>query len=87
MPLRILFKPLLGSKSKIEKEYSETRYVLTNLSYKERIRERYEEILYSPFKHLLLWCADRIRTLQAGSIHLYLGYMFMTLIIVLIWSL
>lgn len=87
MPLRILFKPLLGSKSKIEKEYLETRYVLTNLSYKERVRERYEEILYRPFKHLLLWCADRIRTLQAGSIHLYLGYMFMTLVIVLIWSL
>lgn len=87
MPLRILFKQLLGAKSKIEKEYSETRYVVRNLSYTGKIRERYEEVLYRPLSHLLLWCADRIRTLQGGSIHLYLGYMLITLVIVLIWSL
>ncbi|AHF07862.1 proton-conducting transporter membrane subunit [Desulfitobacterium metallireducens] len=87
MPLRILFKQLLGSKSKIEKEYSETRYVVRNLSYTGKTRERYEEIIYRPFTHLLLWCAERIRTLQGGSIHFYLGYMLITLVIVLIWSL
>jgi hydrogenase-4 component B len=86
MPLRILFKHFLGSKSKIEKEYSETRYVVQNLSYQGRIREWYEEIIYRPFTHLLLWSANRVRTLQGGSIHLYLGYMLMTLVIVLIWS-
>jgi hydrogenase-4 component B len=87
MPLRILFKRLLGSRPVIEKEYGENRYILRNLHYQGRIRERYEDIFYRPSTRLLLWCADRIRTLQAGSIHVYLGYMLITLVIVLIWSL
>lgn len=87
MPLRIFFKGLLGSLPIIDKEYGENRYILRHLHYQGRIRERYEESFYRPTTRLLLWCADRIRTLQAGSIHIYLGYMLVTLVIVLIWSL
>lgn len=87
MPLRIFFKRLLGSQPVIEREYSGTRYILRTLRYHGEIRERCEEAFYRPSTRLLLWCADRIRTLQAGSIHIYLGYMLVTLVIVLIWSL
>lgn len=87
MPLRIVFKRLLGSKPLIERKYTGTRYVLRTLSYQGKICERSEEILYRPFTRLMIGCAERIRILQAGSIHLYLGYMLITLVIVLIWSL
>lgn len=87
MPLRILFKRLLGSHPIVEKEYGENRYILRNLRYQGRIRERSEDLFYRPSTRLILWCAERIRTLQAGSIHIYLGYMLVTLVIVLIWSL
>jgi hydrogenase-4 component B len=87
MPLRILFKQLLGSRPVIEKDYGESGYSLRALRYQSGIRERYEDILYRPSARLLLWCAERIRTLQAGSIHIYLGYMLVTLVLVLIWTL
>ena len=87
MPLRLLFKRLLGSRPVIEKEYGENRYTLRTLRYQSRIQEMYEEAFYRPSTRLLLWCAERIRTLQAGSIHIYLGYTLVTLVIVLICTL
>jgi hydrogenase-4 component B len=87
MPLRILFKSLIGSRPMIEKEYGENRYILRNLRYQSRIREVYEDVFYRPSTRLLLWCAERIRMVQTGSIHFYLAYMLVTLVIVLIWSL
>lgn len=87
MPLRVFLKRLLGSKLVIKREYSGTRYVLRTLSYQGNIRERWEEMFYRPFTRLLFWSAEKIRVLQTGSIHLYLGYMLITLVIVLIWSL
>lgn len=87
MPLRMLFKRLLCSRPLIEKEYGENRYILRTLRYQGRIREMSEEVFYRPSTRLLLWCAERIRTLQAGSIHIYMAYMLVTLVIVLIWTL
>lgn len=87
MPLRILFKRLLGSRPVVEKEYGENRYTLRTLRYQSRIQEMSEEVFYRPSTRLLLWCAERIRTLQAGSIHIYLAYMLVTLVVVLIWTL
>lgn len=87
MPLRILFKRLIGSRPIIDREYGENRYTLRTLHYQSRVREMYEEAFYRPSMRLLLWCAERIRTLQAGSIHIYLGYTLVTLVIVLIFTL
>lgn len=87
MPLRMLFNRLLGSHPVIEKEYGENRYTLRTLRYQNRIQEMSEEVFYRPSMRLLLWCAERIRTLQAGSIHIYLGYTLVTLVIVLICTL
>lgn len=87
MPLRLLFKRLIGSRPIIDKEYGENRYTLRTLHYQSRVREMYEEAFYRPSMRMLLWCAERIRTLQAGSIHIYLGYTLVTLVIVLIFTL
>lgn len=87
MPLRMLFKRLLGSRPVVEKEYGENRYILRTLNYQSRIQELSEEVFYRPSTRLLLWCAERIHTLQAGSIHIYLAYMLVTLVIVLISTL
>jgi hydrogenase-4 component B len=87
MPLQIFFKELLGSHPVIEKAYGKNRYILRKLHYQSRIKERYEEVFYRPSTQLLLWCAEQVRKLQAGSIHSYLAYMLMTLVIVLILTL
>lgn len=84
MPLRIVFKRITAFRPLIEREYGENRYILRTLRYRSRMREMYEEAFYRPSTKLLLWCAERIRVLQTGSIHTYLAYILLTLVVVLI---
>ncbi|MEL1136180.1 proton-conducting transporter membrane subunit [Desulfitobacterium sp. THU1] len=86
MPLRIVFKRILAFHPKIDREYGGNRYILRSLQYHSRIREMAEDVIYRPTMKLVLWCADRIRILQTGSIHIYLAYTLVTLVIVLIWT-
>jgi hypothetical protein len=34
----------------------------------------------------VLWTSARARQLQAGSLHLYLGYLLVTLVALLLWA-
>ncbi len=86
MPLRIVLKRILAFHSIIDKKFGENPYVLQSLKYRGRTREMVEEAFYRPSMKLVLWCADRIRILQTGSIHTYLAYILLTLVVVLIWT-
>ncbi|MDR3599761.1 MAG: proton-conducting transporter membrane subunit [Desulfosporosinus sp.] len=83
-PIRILFSKVLGSQRNVERDFAGTRYSLRSLRYEGRIKEVYEDIFYRPSIRGLLWLASQIRKLQEGSIHLYLGYLLITVIVVLI---
>ncbi|KTE92115.1 oxidoreductase [Desulfitobacterium hafniense] len=86
MPLRIAMKKVLAFRPIIDKKFGETPYVLQSLHYRSRTREITEEVFYRPAMKLLLRCAERIRILQTGSIHTYLAYILITLVVVLIWT-
>lgn len=86
MPLRIVFKRIFAFHSTVDKDYGDNRYVLRSLQYRSRTREMVEYIFYRPTMKIVLWCADRIRILQTGSIHNYLAYILVTLVAVLIWT-
>lgn len=86
MPLRVVMKKMLAFRSIIDKKFGETPYVLRSLHYRGQTREMTEEMFYRPSMKLLLWCADRIRILQTGSIHMYLAYILVTLVVVLVWT-
>lgn len=45
----------------------------------------YDRYLYSPFVENLLRVSHKIKTIQAGSLQLYLVYIFCTLILCLVW--
>ncbi len=83
-PIRVLFAKVLGSHRQVERDFAGTRYFLHSLSYEGGIKAVFEEAFYRPSTHGLLWLASKIQKLQAGSIHLYLGYLLLTLVIVLI---
>lgn len=85
-PIRIVFSKFLGSDKKVVREFSESRYYLRSLKYEGNIKAVFEDALYRPITRLLLWASSQIRKLQAGSIHLYLGYLLITVIIVLIFG-
>ncbi|MFZ3102462.1 MAG: proton-conducting transporter membrane subunit [Desulfitobacteriaceae bacterium] len=83
-PIRVLFAKILGSHRQVERDFAGTRYFLHSLSYEGGIKAVFEEAFYRPSTRGLLWLASKIQKLQAGSIHLYLGYLLLTLVIVLI---
>lgn len=82
-PIRVLFAKVLNSNQHVEKDYAGTRYSLRSLTYEGRIKEVFEDVLYRPLIFGLIWLASQIRKLQEGSIHLYIGYLLVTLIVVL----
>lgn len=83
-PIRILFAKVLGSHRQVERDFAGSRYSLHSLSYEGGIKAVFEDILYRPLIKGLLWLAAQIRKLQEGSIHLYLGYLLITVIVILI---
>ena len=83
-PIRVLFTKVLGSHRHVEGDFAGTRYSLRSLTYEGKIKEVFEDIFYRPMIRGLLWLSSQIRKLQAGSIHLYLGYLLVTVIVVLI---
>jgi hydrogenase-4 component B len=83
-PIRVLFTKVLGSHRQVEGDFSGTRYSLRSLTYEGRIKEVFEDIFYRPSIRGLLWLSSKILKLQAGSIHLYLGYLLVTVVVVLI---
>jgi len=83
-PIRILFAKVLGSHPHVERDFGGTRYSLHSLSYEGGIKAVFEDFFYRPLIRALLWWATQIRKLQEGSIHLYLGYLMITVIVMLI---
>ncbi len=83
-PIRVLFTKVLGSHRQVDGDYAGTRYSLRSLTYEGRIKEVFEDIFYRPTLRGLLWLSSQILKLQAGSIHLYLGYLLVTVVVVLI---
>jgi len=83
-PIRLLFAKVLGSHQHVERDFEGTPYSLHSLNYEGGIKAVFEDIFYRPIIGGLLWFAAQIRKLQEGNIHLYLGYLLITMIVVLI---
>ena len=47
----------------------------------------FQKYLYDPVITFMTGLADRLRIVQAGSLHLYLTYMFVTLVVLLLVAL
>ncbi|SHI00148.1 proton-conducting transporter membrane subunit [Desulfosporosinus lacus] len=83
-PIRVLFTKVLGSHRHVEGDFAGTQYTLRSLTYEGKLKEVFEYSFYRPAIGGLIWLSSHIRKLQAGSIHLYLAYLLVTVIVVLI---
>jgi len=61
-----------------------SRYFVESIEYRSAIHPWFEQALYTPVLRLLRGAAHRVRRLQAGSLHLYLTYMTIVLVVLLI---
>ena len=85
-PLRMIFAALFRPRREIQADYEVSPYYPTAIRFESEIESTFEERIYGPLREGILWVASRMRWLQSGSIHLYLAYIFVTLILLLLFG-
>jgi hypothetical protein len=87
-PLRRVFAELYRPTKELTVDFHpDSKYFVQSIEYKSDIRSWFEEFLYTPLLNLTQWFSQRVRRLQSGSLHGYVAYLFVMLILMLIASL
>jgi hydrogenase-4 component B len=85
-PLRMIFAALFRPHREIQAEYEISPYYPKSIRFESEIEPTFETKIYRPLSNGILWAASRMRWMQSGSIHLYLAYIFVTLILLLLFG-
>ena len=85
-PLRMIFAAFYQPRREIQTEFEVSAYYPTSVRFESGVEPAFETHLYSPLKERILARASRLRTIQAGSIHAYLAYIFITLVLLLLFG-
>ncbi len=86
-PIRMIFKALFRPRRDVQREYDFSPYFAKKLRFESHVEEVFAQRLYRPLRIFILRSSRRIRALQAGSIHAYLLYIFVTLLLLLLFAL
>jgi hydrogenase-4 component B len=86
-PIRMIFKALFRPRREMQREYDFSPYFAKSLRFESHIEEVFETQIYRPARIFILRVSRRLRTIQAGSIHAYLLYIFATLLLLLLFAL
>ena len=84
--LRMIFSVLYQPRREIQTVFDVSPYFPKAIRFESEIEPTFEKRLYVPLKDLLLRFATRMRAIQAGSIHAYLAYIFVTLVLLLLFG-
>jgi hydrogenase-4 component B len=87
-PIRQVFSTIYRPTVKVEKDMLETsRYFAKRMRFEVHIEPTFQRYLYDPVVRVFNVLANRLRVVQAGSLHLYLAYIFLTLLVLtLAWE-
>jgi len=85
-PIRVMFRAIFQPSRETKIEFVLKPYFARHIKSKGAIKPFFEDALYRPLLKFFLKLADKVTALQSGSIHLYLGYIFATLVILLIFA-
>ena len=84
-PLQRVFDDVLRPDSDVEvTHYAESRYMAESVTYRSRIGDAIEERLYRPVLTAVAVAAGLVRRAHTGSVHLYLAYGALGVLIVLV---
>ncbi|MDX2250867.1 MAG: hydrogenase 4 subunit B [Nitrospira sp.] len=84
-PIKRVFSTLYQPTVKLETEFlKESRYFAKRRHFEFHIEPIFQKYLYDPLIAFFTTLADRLKVIQAGSLHLYLTYIFVTLIALLL---
>lgn len=86
-PIKRVFGTIYQPTVKLETEFLEqSKYFIKHQRFDFHIEPLFEKYLYKPVVAFFLATAGRLRIIQAGSLHLYLTYIFVTLVLLLLWA-
>jgi hydrogenase-4 component B len=83
-PLRRVFVELYRPTKELTIDFNpESKYFVQSIEYKSEITPWFEAYLYNPILRLMSAASHRARQLQSGSLHGYLAYLFIVLLLML----
>lgn len=85
-PIRMIFKRIYLPRRELRVSYIMKPFFVKSIRYSGEITPFFERYIYEPVTALVHNTAGKIRLLQSGSLHLYLGYILVTLILLLIFG-
>lgn len=84
-PLQRVFDDVLRPDTAVEvTAFEESEYLVAKVTYRAQISDAVEDLLYTPVTRLVALCANGIRRAHTGSVHLYLAYGAVGVLIVLL---
>jgi hydrogenase-4 component B len=85
-PLRMIFGALFRPRREIQAEFDVSPYYPKAIRFESEIQPAFEKHFYAPLRDRILGLARSMRMVQAGSLHAYLAYIFITLILLLVFA-
>jgi len=85
-PLRMIFSALYRPRREIQAEYEVSPHYPSAIRFESEIEPTFEKHFYGPLWERIMAAANRMKGIQAGSINLYLAYIFITLILLLLFG-
>ncbi|MGZ4858499.1 MAG: hydrogenase 4 subunit B [Candidatus Angelobacter sp.] len=84
--LRMIFSVLYKPRREIQTVFNISPYFPKEIRFESEIEPTFEKRLYAPLQEFIFRVSGRMRTIQAGSIHAYLAYIFVTLVLLLLFG-
>ena len=85
-PLRIIYKRIYLPSRDLKVLYLIKPFFVKSIRYGGEITPLFERYVYEPITRFIQQVADKVKLLQSGSLQLYLGYILITLIVLLIFG-
>ena len=84
--IRIVFKNIVHSYYETLVNASNNKYYGRELSYHVSIQYLFVSVVYRPMNAMIIRTATFMKSIQTGSVQLYVGYIMAVTVVVLIWS-
>jgi hydrogenase-4 component B len=85
-PLRIIYKRIYLPSRDMKVSYIIKPFFVRSIHYGGEITPFFERYVYDPVTRAVHAVAGKVKLLQSGSLQLYLGYILITLIVLLIFG-
>ncbi len=84
-PFKIIFGNLYRPRREIDTTYIIPKYFVKSITYIGEITPIFEKYFYTPISNYVLNIANRVRWVHTGSVHVYLAYIFVTLLVAILF--